>query len=633
MNSGTKGFDPFNEEEMSESSGVSFGEDTEHPYSTRQTYSPELDERVSPAPSSTSSHTKRLKNQALLTISSGDRLLEPADEEEKREVEYAEGCDFPLATLDEMLRDAQQSPDVQQTSPTASGHSNNNSLLRTVLEDARRLSRRSGYSSRSRQSAPPRLIERADGDVSTGGDPNGHDLESFLRKSVQDETPHRSSSMSVPSTYSLRQQRVSVEGSDSPETLTEKSSERNVTPPYRNQYLDRGEVVSPQTFSYSPRPPQMESSTKLDSFLTSSATPASKTPVSVSASEDGISRGSAVFSPRHFVHPPRSLNMKKQDTPFGRITTTPSSSQSRRPTTPASSSGPEDGTGTLGADRRDSRIDQFFSAHGMPDTPMSSPGVLGIKVKPKAKEPDGAGDDSSSGSEGLSNPWLFDAIEQTLGPRSPAADMESISGRSNRSGKSHKSNRSSKSSRSRQSSRSQRSTETGKTSYSSARRSSRKSKSSRAEVTESTPRSHRTSVSPSKATVNVANEEYKDSSEERLTPRTLEYDLRRLEVTVADGVSNEADQMTTSTITASTAGASRSTLSSYRPPPRRSKAKRVTVVVPPGKLGVVLADRHDGKGTVVSEVRSSSAMVGMLHPGDKVGKLNSKDEREESSTL
>jgi hypothetical protein len=114
--------------------------------------------------------------------------------------------------------------------------------------------------------------------------------------------------------------------------------------------------------------------------------------------------------------------------------------------------------------------------------------------------------------------------------------------------------------------------------------------------------------------------EYKDAAEDPLTPRTLEYDLQRLEVHVTDVIHQDMDQMTTSTITASTAGASRSTLSSMRLPPRRTKKKRVVVVVPPGKLGVVLADRHDGKGTVVSEVRETSAMAGMLSPGDKLGK-------------
>jgi hypothetical protein len=550
----------------------------------------------------------------LMAASSGD-LLEPVHDEEKREVDNTESLDYPSATLDELLLGAGLSRDVKQASPAASGRSDNNTLLRSVLEDAHRLSRETGYSSRSRQSAPPRLNERVGGDVSTADDTNGHDLESFLRKSVQDETRHQSSSMSVPSTCSRQHQSPPLDGLGLPGNPMDKSGDRYVTPPSRNRYFDRG-VVSEKNFSYPPKPPQAEPRAKLGSFLTSSVTPDLKTPVSASESEDGVSRGSAVFSPHHFVHPPRALNVKTQETPLGRFLTTPTSSQSLRQSALASS--PADGTGTLGADRRDSRIDRLISAHPMPDTPISSPGVLGIKVKPKGKE--SAGDDASSDSEGLSDPWLFEAIEQTLGPRSPAADMESISGRSNRSGRSQKSNRSTRSSRSRQSARSQRSSEVGKSSRSTRRSSSKKSMSTRAEANEGTPRSRRTSTSTAQATANVANDEFKDSSEERLTPRTLEYDLRRLEVTVEEIVPDETDQMTTSTITASTACASRSTLSSYRPPSRRSKAKRVTVVVPPGKLGVVLADRHDGKGTVVSDVRSSSAMVGMLHPGDKVGK-------------
>jgi C-terminal processing protease CtpA/Prc len=40
---------------------------------------------------------------------------------------------------------------------------------------------------------------------------------------------------------------------------------------------------------------------------------------------------------------------------------------------------------------------------------------------------------------------------------------------------------------------------------------------------------------------------------------------------------------------------------------------------------VILANRHDGKGTVVSEVRDHSSLKGMLSPGDKLVAVDGKD--------
>lgn len=103
--------------------------------------------------------------------------------------------------------------------------------------------------------------------------------------------------------------------------------------------------------------------------------------------------------------------------------------------------------------------------------------------------------------------------------------------------------------------------------------------------------------------------------------KTLERDLMRLETQVSSVAHIlDGDIFTASSISASSAGASRSTLSS-RPPLAATRKKRfVVVVAPPGKIGVVLANKHDGRGTIVSEVRPSSSLKGMLSPGDKLGK-------------
>jgi len=52
---------------------------------------------------------------------------------------------------------------------------------------------------------------------------------------------------------------------------------------------------------------------------------------------------------------------------------------------------------------------------------------------------------SSEGSISAENPWLFDAVSDTLGPHTISADLESLSGRSTRSNGSSRSHKSSNS--------------------------------------------------------------------------------------------------------------------------------------------------------------------------------------------
>lgn len=100
-----------------------------------------------------------------------------------------------------------------------------------------------------------------------------------------------------------------------------------------------------------------------------------------------------------------------------------------------------------------------------------------------------------------------------------------------------------------------------------------------------------------------------------ITPRSLEQDLMRLEDRLAEmnpPLPDTQDFVTTSSITASEGGISRSSRST-----RVSRRKRVVVEVPPGKLGIVLSKRH-GR-VLISEVRSTSPMHGVLTKGDKLG--------------
>lgn len=52
---------------------------------------------------------------------------------------------------------------------------------------------------------------------------------------------------------------------------------------------------------------------------------------------------------------------------------------------------------------------------------------------------------------------------------------------------------------------------------------------------------------------------------------------------------------------------------------------RFTVTVPAGRLGVILANKRDGRGTVVSEVRLASVLYGKISPGDRILAVDGED--------
>ena len=51
----------------------------------------------------------------------------------------------------------------------------------------------------------------------------------------------------------------------------------------------------------------------------------------------------------------------------------------------------------------------------------------------------------------------------------------------------------------------------------------------------------------------------------------------------------------------------------------------MTVVAPPGKLGIILANKADSKGTVVSGVRTSSVLAEKISPGDRIIAIDDED--------
>ena len=96
--------------------------------------------------------------------------------------------------------------------------------------------------------------------------------------------------------------------------------------------------------------------------------------------------------------------------------------------------------------------------------------------------------------------------------------------------------------------------------------------------------------------------------------KRLEQQLAQLDENENNSVNN-ADKASSVTMSSVTWG-SFSTISS------RSRTfrdrRQVIVCVPPGKLGVILADLHDGKGTVINSIKSGSPVERILKPGDKL---------------
>jgi len=102
----------------------------------------------------------------------------------------------------------------------------------------------------------------------------------------------------------------------------------------------------------------------------------------------------------------------------------------------------------------------------------------------------------------------------------------------------------------------------------------------------------------------------------------------------AGGRGMESGSMSGNSIsgTSRTSRASRSSRASHRT--HRSTASgmthgvkktKVNVFAPPGKLGIILANKADAKGTVVSGVRTSSVLVEKISPGDRIIAIDGED--------
>jgi hypothetical protein len=179
-------------------------------------------------------------------------------------------------------------------------------------------------------------------------------------------------------------------------------------------------------------------------------------------------------------------------------------------------------------------------------------------------------------------PWLFEKVEETLGPPSKYPDSESLNGIvSNRSRQSRQ----------------------------------KKSAGSRKSGSEVSFGTSVFSATSSYVSTHHGNEIMIPN-----TKNAVINDLRRLERQLSSLEERGDDKTTTSSVTMTTiTGASLSTVSGWKNSKSMTKRRRrVVVIAPPGKLGVHLIDQHDGNGTVVSEVRENSPLAGALNPGDRL---------------
>jgi hypothetical protein len=223
--------------------------------------------------------------------------------------------------------------------------------------------------------------------------------------------------------------------------------------------------------------------------------------------------------------------------------------------------------------------------------------------------------DESANSE-ESESWLFDGVTGALGPRGIAADLESLSGRSNRS----KNSQGNKSNRSPHSKSQQSSSRKPRTSNESV--GSRESRHSRGS------RTSRYSHRSTKSYISQMSEQ----------SRSVANDLLRLEMQLAMVGQENRDDLPARSINSAAGGAGSMTGSSRNRSTRKpysaahrstsssaSKRSKVTVIAPPGKLGIILANKADAKGTVVSGVRTSSALVDKVSPGDRIIGIDGED--------
>lgn len=233
----------------------------------------------------------------------------------------------------------------------------------------------------------------------------------------------------------------------------------------------------------------------------------------------------------------------------------------------------------------------------------------------------GSDEDSNNGQDNES--WLYNEVSGALGPQGIQADLESLGERSHRSktsvgARSHKSHRSHRSS----------SRRAKGSDGSVGSRHSRSSRASRYSI--KSTKSHLSSMSVESRS--VANDLIRlemqlamvgaNNTGENEMKKELETDLKKKGIT---GLSVDRSSGSVGP-TGSVGGRSRSSASKSRPKSMIPRKIKATIKAPPGKLGIILANRNDARGgTVVSGVRTTSVLANKVSPGDKIVAIDGED--------
>lgn len=203
-------------------------------------------------------------------------------------------------------------------------------------------------------------------------------------------------------------------------------------------------------------------------------------------------------------------------------------------------------------------------------------------------------DNSSTSSAKDGNAFLFDTVENILGPRTMSTDMESLGGFSNLSGNSKKSGR----------------RYSGRTGGSSSvnlpehtvglkRSGSFHSIKSAPNIQRSAEHIHSRSdnMSVSSRRSVASKNSFRDGQDVTAT-------LLQLEGKLLTGPMQGSEYTVTRTTSANSV--------------LKHKARKIVVLAPPGRLGIILANRTNSHATIVSEVRETSPLAGKIGVGDKI---------------
>ena len=234
-------------------------------------------------------------------------------------------------------------------------------------------------------------------------------------------------------------------------------------------------------------------------------------------------------------------------------------------------------------------------------------------------------DDNLEGDEDDNDAWLKQGITDVLGSQGVAADLDSLSGWSRKSGggsvggrsyNSRRSYRSNRSHRSRKSNRSKQQQQLYSSGYGYANGMTTSFPNDTGNTSVSGVSRGSKSASVAKDLMRLEQQLAKVAGNTNANAHSNggNYQQRDGQKSVISGDDDSA----------AFSSSKRSYHSKYSIGTSQTKS-RFTVTVPPGRLGVILANKRDGRGTVVSEVRLTSVLYGKLSPGDRILAVDGED--------